>query len=444
MKNFFKKLFCSDSMSKNFSETVQRIGKNNAGFSLVELIVVIAIMAILATVAVIGVSVYIPKAQKAADEQLVNDIEQALNLSMQTQDIKDYPIGKLVLSTEGVKFYAGETETPLAGTDIEKVLIDAFGSDYDKKLKLAYDKWTADPLLSGIGQGEASAVLGSSYLSGERSELLLKDVESFTNMANNLAGSGIGDITLGSLYGEDLLDAAAAKYGIKKSDNQTWDEWGKDHPQEFSNLLVLATAMDSQNAVENGTELSQSTELIMGFSTYYAFAATCPEFSAIFTEYMNAMNDGDQLDGDKYYTNITSPKDNSVTKVYKVTTPAEGAAWKRQLEAEANKYINTNGQTYAQYTAIDDQGNLNEAAQMDQMAFIKILASLNNVSADEVSGDLGNENLFTDGAIKDKYDQYMSTLDVMNGYEGDFSVNDGEIAIIYNQNKYTVINTINK
>jgi prepilin-type N-terminal cleavage/methylation domain-containing protein len=41
---------------------------NNKGFSLVELIVVIAIMAILAAVAVVGFSLYIPKAQQAADK----------------------------------------------------------------------------------------------------------------------------------------------------------------------------------------------------------------------------------------------------------------------------------------------------------------------------------------------------------------------------------------
>ena len=48
--------------------------KNNKGFSLVELIVVIAIMAILAAVAVVGVSIYIPKAQRASDDQLIADI----------------------------------------------------------------------------------------------------------------------------------------------------------------------------------------------------------------------------------------------------------------------------------------------------------------------------------------------------------------------------------
>ena len=48
--------------------------KNNKGFSLVELIVVIAIMAILAAVAVVGYSVYIERAQDAADEQYLSDV----------------------------------------------------------------------------------------------------------------------------------------------------------------------------------------------------------------------------------------------------------------------------------------------------------------------------------------------------------------------------------
>lgn len=440
MKNFFKKLMSSKSQSKYFSETVQRVGKNNAGFSLVELIVVIAIMAILAAVAVIGVSVYIPKAQKAADEQLVADIEQALNLSMQSQPITDHPIGKLVLSTEGIKYYAGASETPLAGTDVEEILINAFGSDYQNKLKLKFDEWTSNPLITGIQMGEADAVKGSSYLSGERSDMLLQDVEKFTGMANNLAGGGAAGnlgVTLGSLYGDALLDKTAEKYGIKKDDSMTWDQWGEAYPDEFSNLLVLATAMNSEDAVNGDAEMSEATSLIMGFSTYYAFAATCPDFSEVLTQFMDAMN------SDSPTTNITS-KDGSVVTVNKVNTPADGAAWKRLLEAEAAKpcYVNKDGKTYNQYLDKQDDGSLGEAALADQMAFIKIMASLNNVAPEDVSGQLGNNNLFTDGAVKDKYDEYMNALDIMAGYEGDFSVNPGEIAIIYNQGTYTIVNSI--
>lgn len=48
--------------------------KSNKGFSLVELIVVIAIMAILAAVAVVSYSVYIERAQDAADQKYLSDV----------------------------------------------------------------------------------------------------------------------------------------------------------------------------------------------------------------------------------------------------------------------------------------------------------------------------------------------------------------------------------
>ncbi len=61
--------------------------RNNKGFSLVELIVVIAIMAVLASVAVIGVSVYIPKAQEAADNELLNIMTDALTAACLSEGI---------------------------------------------------------------------------------------------------------------------------------------------------------------------------------------------------------------------------------------------------------------------------------------------------------------------------------------------------------------------
>ena len=50
------------------------MNKNNKGFSLVELIVVIAIMAILAAVAVVSYSIYIDRAQDAADDEYLGNI----------------------------------------------------------------------------------------------------------------------------------------------------------------------------------------------------------------------------------------------------------------------------------------------------------------------------------------------------------------------------------
>ena len=50
---------------------------NHEGFTLVELIIVIAILAILSGVAVAGYSAYVTKANKAADEALIHEINQA-------------------------------------------------------------------------------------------------------------------------------------------------------------------------------------------------------------------------------------------------------------------------------------------------------------------------------------------------------------------------------
>ena len=138
MKNFFKKLFCSNSMSKNFSETVQRVGKNNAGFSLVELIVVIAIMAILAAVAVIGVSVYIPKAQQANDKQMIADIQKAIDLYTAGETLTAGQSGYVVVHKAGGVYVGGNMETM-----ITEALVATFGEGYASELKVSYPKWTS-------------------------------------------------------------------------------------------------------------------------------------------------------------------------------------------------------------------------------------------------------------------------------------------------------------
>ena len=56
--------------------------KSKAGFTLVELIVVIAILAILAGVAIPAYSGYMDKANKAADDQIVNAVNTAINAAL--------------------------------------------------------------------------------------------------------------------------------------------------------------------------------------------------------------------------------------------------------------------------------------------------------------------------------------------------------------------------
>ena len=106
---------------------------NNRGFSLVELIVVIAIMAILAAVAVVGFSLYIPKAQQAADKQLVSDIEYALELYYQANP-----------EFEGAEMIViGLNGTTVSGDEnsfLHNFMKDTYGNDYGS-VKLQYDSW---------------------------------------------------------------------------------------------------------------------------------------------------------------------------------------------------------------------------------------------------------------------------------------------------------------
>lgn len=423
--------------------------RSDAGFTLVELIVVIAILAILAGVGTVGYSGYMKKANMTADRTLVSDVVKALELAMYSDPFEDMPVGVLVLSTSGIKHIAEDQQVEIpAGSELDNALTAAFGAGYKDALKLKYDDWEVSAYLNGLSTAEAVAVKGSSYLSGNRSDMLLTDVEIFTKMAANLAGAmeeSLGGMSLGTLFTDELLDATATKYGIEgPTENETWDTWGDAHPQEFSNLLVLATALDSANMTSGVEDYSPaaSTGLILEFSIYYAFAATCPEFSTVLTKYMDAMNVGTQQDAEgKWYTPIVSPK-GGTTDVYQVTTPSEGAAWYRALEAEAGKYTNEKGMTFAQYTAQNEDGE--SAAYNDQLVFAAIMSSLNKTTAEDIAGDMGNANLFTDGAVRDVYDQYMNTLNVLAGSAGDLvlQLEKGQIGIIYSQGNFIVFDTI--
>ena len=376
---------------------------NHAGFTLVELIIVIAILAILSTGAIAGYSAYVEKANKTADKAMIAELETVLSLAIYNGEINGN--GYIDLSVDGV-MNAGKIE----GTALETVLRNAYGENWDEALKLKYADWKPEHM--NVSGAEAEYVGNSSYLNGERSDVLLQDVESFTNMAANLAevmGSTSGGTTLTSLFGQDLLNETAEKYGIDTPEDGDWDAWGQSNPQALSNLLVLATANDSQKIMAGESATAESTNLILQFSTFYAFAATCPEFSDTLDQYMADLDN--------------------------VTSPSEGAAWYRELEAEAKKaeYKNANGEGYAEY--------LNTTAESDQIAFVAIMSALNNASAEDVSNNISSATLFTDGAVKDMYDQYMSAVDVMIGTDAD-ELEDGCVRISFNTKTMEIVSTI--
>ena len=260
MKNFFKKLMSSKSQSKYFSETVQRVGKNNAGFSLVELIVVIAIMAILAAVAVIGVSVYIPKAQKAADEQMIADIEQALTLYYYSDPTKATD-GFLVLNVEG----DAQSSNPF----IVEAMKATFGEDWQSELSLKYDEWNA-------------TFQGSNFYGDEQGlASLLGTVETLTEA---LGGFLNNPLISGSLGGfDDYMTEMGAATPDEKADAAVFyvaDITADLQPEALQNAANSISqnmyngpvaVMDGMNAHLNSTIASAATmyALAEGYATFF-------------------------------------------------------------------------------------------------------------------------------------------------------------------------------
>ena len=147
MKDF---LF-SRSHKKHYSNAVVRMGKNNLGFSLVELIIVIAIMAILVAVAIPVLGVFIEKANVANDKQAVTDVMYAIDLGGQSMSYGieaeqigekgvQIPVGMIVMTEEGL-FVIGSTANN--ENALHEMLRDSLGEGYAEKYALKTEGWTS-------------------------------------------------------------------------------------------------------------------------------------------------------------------------------------------------------------------------------------------------------------------------------------------------------------
>ena len=116
-----RKLLFSRSQKNHFSDAVVRMGKNNLGFSLVELIVIIAIMAILAGIAIPVLGSFIEKAKKGNDISLIGDIMRAVEIGNKSGAYinensfalgsLEVPIGFIVLTQDsGMQVITSSTE----------------------------------------------------------------------------------------------------------------------------------------------------------------------------------------------------------------------------------------------------------------------------------------------------------------------------------------------
>ena len=226
----------------------------NKGFSLVELIVVIAIMAILVGVAVPVYSSYIEKTQKAADQQLVDEVAHALAIYAINNPNQ---IGYVVLTPEKVDCQANKL-----GADAMKA---TFGDNWKEDLFLHYDGWVdafggAD---SFVANAEIQKVL-------DESVSLLTDMAT-TVIEGNKTNANVNGIVAGML-GDNASEVVAELDKYKDDPN---------YSTIASNLIIKYVAEELKDVTftvdENGLPvtpqgLSEAAQLTMMYSMLYTMS----------------------------------------------------------------------------------------------------------------------------------------------------------------------------
>lgn len=272
---------------KNKLKNFWRLNAQSAkGFTLVELIVVIAILAILAGIAVPAYSGYVEKANKAADEQLLANVNQAFAAACASNGEDHYgrnDVSITLTGEDGAKKVDVVTVTGIIGFD---GYFDEFYKDGEFKVinGLYYD-----PQIGGFEEGISIIYNGTSITLSNIDIQNLKD-SSFAEIgADKLLtmvdmASGMIDITNASSALTQLATSDAATsflyeklgitngeeiYGLLEEEypqgDMSDDEWNalldEKYNQVIANSAVLYAAQNSQSASENIWEVLNATNV---------------------------------------------------------------------------------------------------------------------------------------------------------------------------------------
>ena len=216
---------------------MRKFWKKTEGFTLVELIVVIAILGILAGVGTVGYSGYVKKANMAADEQLLRNINQAFAAACieNGEDIRDRTSATLDidLTTKKVdidsltpathkeafaKYFAGNEDMAFRLTSnivfdaVKHLFVDPADSDY---VAVEYGGGTIY-----LSPEDAALFAGSTFNNPEKGlgiDTLLVKVNDVANTAAALTGGGIQTLNT-ILSSPEFKASAAAALGLDPKD----------------------------------------------------------------------------------------------------------------------------------------------------------------------------------------------------------------------------------
>ncbi len=230
-------------MNKKLREFFSLTRRANAGFTLVELIVVIAILAILAGVAIPVYSGYIKKANMQADMTLVSDVAHALSLYYYSNP-HDEASGFVVLTPEG-------QDCKSDGVVGDVAMLAVFGEGWKQNLSLKYGEWDngMTDLLAAYDSDTLGLINNSSYLTNSTADSLMVAVNKMTNLASTVIGDkNMTDEKIESNLKLVLGDTAETAEIIKTlKDNSLLN-----NSTAISNMLVgaMADSLGSNEALQ--------------------------------------------------------------------------------------------------------------------------------------------------------------------------------------------------
>lgn len=235
---------------------MKRFWKKTEGFTLVELIVVIAILGILAGVGTVGYSGYIAKANKAADEVLLRNLNTAFaaaciengedNTKVTASDITvpaDGSVGDGILDV---------TAPTAKAADIEASFGDYFeGGKFEVFTALTYSNgmFTADVALTftsgkysiSLSQAQIDAIRDSAYADMGAVEM--------TTLLNDLsAWAGAPGVNLAQFAGDNFANAMVSYLGLNSVEEmRTYmsTKSAEETAKITSNAIVLYAAQSS-------------------------------------------------------------------------------------------------------------------------------------------------------------------------------------------------------
>lgn len=411
--------------------------KNNAGFSLVELIVVIAIMAILAGVGVAGYSIYTTESKKGVDRDLVAKIVHSIDIAYKSGMISDEEaVGVIIIDDNGVSVYEGNNAEGVPNTALITAITNTMGSDLSS-LKLAYEKW---------GSGNIPTFAGNASALWNKVDTVSDKIMDFVE--SNATASAINPY--GST-GDDLLAGVSYDISNSVSLNDFVSAW--ETPDGFDSFKTLIDA--GGDTVTNGGDALNGVPIRASaayFACVYARNHSVAEYvKTALTEKVNSTALADNMKTaaltqiDNIYSALSELANGQLASVvgnYVAATPANFSAYGGNGITAATAVRNilnraTNASELDLGTdGVDMVGKLinkyyaSANSQNDATAFYQVFLNLaENSGVSEIGGQFTNNN----PTLIEDYQGYMDNLEVaFNNASANLSGDNGIVIMVMN------------